>query len=257
MPHDIIALPAFTDNYIWVIIHRESKNAVIIDPGDAEIAVNALKKYDLKLSCILITHHHWDHTGGVAALKKHYKAPVYGPDNPGIPEIDHYLIDGTQLELPALTLKLKIIATPGHTNDHISYYNNDMLFCGDTLFSAGCGRLFEGSATQLYQSLTNLTKLSPNIAVYCAHEYTVDNLKFSLAVEPENPDTKKYLEQMIKKRDNNIVTLPSSIAIEQKINPFLRCEQKTVHTAAEHYAKKKLHDAIEVFAVLRKWKDCF
>lgn len=257
MLHDIIAIPAFQDNYIWMIIHRKCRRAVIIDPGDAAVVVDTLKRYQLRLAAVLLTHHHPDHTNGVSALKKYYSVPVYGPDSSKINTIDHQTGNGEIIELPEIALQLRVIATPGHTLDHIVYHNQNWLFCGDTLFSAGCGKLFEGNAATLYASLNKLTKLPPTIAVYCAHEYTVANLKFSLTVEPDNTYARSYFEQMLKKRRNDIPTIPSTMAIEQRINPFLRCTQSSVHAAAEQHIQKKLHDPAEVFAVLRTWKDGF
>lgn len=257
MPYTIIPIPAFTDNYIWTIVHQNSRYAVIIDPGDAEAVIAAVDQLKLIPAYVLVTHHHGDHTAGVNALQSYYSLPTYGPNNPKIAGIDHPLHHHDRLALPKLALSFQIYATPGHTLDHIVYRNEQWLFCGDTLFSAGCGRLFEGSVAQMYQSLKSLARLPDDTAVYCTHEYTLANLKFARTVEPDNPQIQDYFAEMQEKCAKKAPTLPSSIGIEQKINPFLRCEIPNVHRAAEYHAQKRLYTPIEVFAVLRYWKDNF
>lgn len=257
MPYTIVPIPAFADNYIWTIVHQRSRHAVIIDPGDADAVISAVDQLNLIPTYILVTHHHWDHTGGIDTLKSHYSLPIYGPDNPKIAGIDHTLGHNDKLNLPKLDLSFQVHTTPGHTLDHIVYVNEKWLFCGDTLFSAGCGRLFEGNAAQMYESLQSLARLPNDTAVYCTHEYTLSNLKFARTVEPDNSQAQDYFAEVQEKRAKKAPTLPSSIGIERQINPFLRCEIPEVHRAAENRAQKRLQTPTEVFAVLRCWKDTF
>ncbi len=257
MLQDIIAVPAFRDNYIWLIVQQSSREVVIVDPGDADVVIQAVAQYDLNPCCILITHHHWDHTGGVQKLKNHFRLKVYGPNNPKITDIDYALTEEDGVDLPAVSRQFSIMTTPGHTLDHIVYFNNDELFCGDTLFSGGCGRLFEGSAEQLHHSLTRLAALPSHTKVYCTHEYTLANLNFARSVEPDNEKLHACYKQVKDKRDQQQPTLPSSIGLECQINPFLRCHLPSVRSAAETYAQKSLTTPVAVFAALRLWKDNF
>lgn len=257
MPIDLIPIPAFKDNYIWLMRSHNQQYAAIVDPGDAAPVLEALKQYQATLSAILITHHHWDHTNGINQLLEHYSVPVFGPANETIPGLTHPLKENDHIELPNLSLDLQVLDIPGHTKGHIAYYNQDSLFCGDTLFTAGCGRLFEGTAEQMLNSLTKLAALPGNTRVYCGHEYTQNNLGFAKAVEPENPDIAQRIAQVANLRAQNLPTVPSTIEEEKRTNPFLRCDIPAVINAVEQYAGHKLKNPVEVFVSLRKWKDGF
>lgn len=251
-------LKAFSDNYIWLVHSpRQPRDVAVVDPGDARPVIEALEQQQLTLKTILVTHHHADHVGGVAELHQRYGVPVIGPGAETIPERSRGVAGGEQVSLPDLGLDLDVLDIPGHTRGHIAFYGHGALFCGDTLFSAGCGRLFEGTAEQMAGSLAKLAQLPAETLVYCGHEYTVSNLKFELAVEPENAEAVRYLEECSTKRARDEATLPSSIRRERNVNPFLRCEQQTVKQAAEAKAGRRLQNSTEVFAVIRQWKDGF
>ncbi|WP_422475128.1 hydroxyacylglutathione hydrolase [Endozoicomonas sp. ALB032] len=257
----IQAIPAFQDNYIWLLSEDCSQQSLVVDPGDASVVEKALDRLDLELSGILITHHHWDHTNGIETLTKNRSVPVYGPDNSAISGITHTL-DGTET-LAVLGTEFSILKTPGHTLDHIAYFANPdqddpILFCGDTLFSAGCGRLFEGTAEQMQSSFNKLRALPENTRVYCAHEYTLANLAFAQTVEPDNHSIKEYRNKVIRLREQNRPSLPSSLKLEFTINPFMRTDQNSVITAVkEHAPNAPLSNDSEVFGALRHWKDHF
>lgn len=249
---------AFTDNYIWLIHSpRDARQVVVVDPGDAAPVERTLADRGLTLAGLLITHHHRDHVGGVADLLRERSVPVYGPANENVPGEPTRLRDGDRVLLPSLGLEFSVLDVPGHTAGHIAYVGHGAVFCGDTLFSAGCGRLFEGTAEQMYTSLSKLSALPAETLVYCAHEYTLSNLKFGLAVEPDNEDSTRYLAECRARRERDEATIPSDIRRERNVNPFLRCEQQTVKQAAEANAGRKLHSAVEVLAVIRQWKDGF
>ena len=247
---EIIPLPAFSDNYLWLI--HDGRHAVVVDPGDDGPVARALAERGLTLAAILITHHHGDHTGGVAALARP-GMPVYGPAAEAIAGVTHPLADGDRVVIDAPALSLQVIAVPGHTRGHIAYYGEGMLLCGDTLFSGGCGRLFEGTPAQMHASLARLAALPGDTRVYCAHEYTLANLEFALAAEPDNPERDRYRECCRALRDEGRPTLPTDIATQRAINPFLRCDSPSLR------AKLSMTDAPDerVFAELRAWKDRF
>ena len=241
----ITAIPAFTDNYFWAItspnlnlVDEETlKPVALVDPGDAKPCIKFLEENNLQLCAILITHHHADHTGGVAELKsycesKNWPITVYAPENKKIAHADIRVKDKQIIEITALELSFEVIDLAGHTLDHIGYYANDVVFCGDTLFSGGCGRIFEGTPKQMLTALTRLTDLPDRTHVYCAHEYTLANLTFALAVEPKNAELVHYYNQVIDRREKNISTIPTSILLEKKINPFLRCKQQEIINSA-------------------------
>lgn len=253
----VLHVPAFQDNYIWLIRDEASGRAAIVDPGDAAPVVRALEQQGLRAAAILCTHHHGDHTGGNHELAARYGIPVYGPAGERIPSRTHGLRDGERLALDGIDLELEVLEVPGHTAGHIAYYGAGMLFCGDTLFSAGCGRLFEGTARQMYSSLARLAALPGQTAVYCAHEYTEANLRFAAAVEPDNPDLARRREEVEELRGQGAPSLPSTIAIERKTNPFLRAEVPAVRAAAQRYARRPLGSNVDVFAAIRGWKDGF
>lgn len=256
----VLAVPAFRDNYIWLIRAGESgaaqdQNAVlIVDPGDAEVVMDAFNEMDLHPLAILITHRHADHVGGVEALVERYSLPVYGPSNEPIPALSHPVVGGEVLTFPELEARFEVIDVPGHTTGHIAYYGHGMVFCGDVIFGAGSG-YFEGSPARMYASLKKLSKLPRATAVYCAHEYTLENLRFALRVEPDNVDIKARMREAQRCWAHNQPTIPSTMELELKTNPFLRCHLASVHQAAEQFAGRPLANAEEVYAVIRYWKD--
>jgi hydroxyacylglutathione hydrolase len=248
-------IPAFNDNYLWLIVRGSS--AAVVDPGDPAPVLRRLQAKRLTLSDILVTHHHGDHVGGVAELARATGARVYGPREESIPARDIALGDGDRIGV--LGLELDVIHVPGHTLGHIAYYAPAIkaLFCGDTLFGAGCGRLFEGTAEQMAASLARLAALPADTRVYCAHEYTLSNLRFALAVEPDNAALHERQRACLQLRERGVPTLPSTIAEELATNPFLRCELPAVRRAAEARAGEPLASATRVFAQLRQWKSTF
>lgn len=248
-------IAAFKDNYIWLISRPGIPYAVIVDPGDAQPVIVALDKLALQPIAILITHHHRDHTGGIAALLKRYSLPVYGPATETIPGLTHGLRQDDQVSLPQIGLELSVLDVPGHTHGAIAFYGQGALFCGDTLFTAGCGRLFEGTAVQMHASLAKLAALPDETQIYCGHEYTVANLRFAEVVEPANPDIQARLAAAQATRAQGLPTVPASLALERLTNPFLRPATPTVSAAAERFAVQRLLTESDVFAVVRRWKD--
>jgi len=253
----LIPLPAFSDNYIWLL--HDAKHALVVDPGVAQPVLDALQQRGLQLDVILVTHHHGDHTEGVAALREATGAKVFGPARETMPEPLTRLQGGDQVS--ALGLTFNTIDVPGHTCGHIAYYCAEvngapLLFCGDTLFSAGCGRLFEGSPAQMLASLDALAALPDATRVCCAHEYTLSSLKFAAAVEPDNQAIAQYTVRAQALRLNQEPTLPSSLALERQVNPFLRTRQASVMQAVRGF-DTAARDEVAVFAALRRWKDQF
>jgi hydroxyacylglutathione hydrolase len=255
---DIIPIPAFTDNYIWLVANKANRQCIVVDPGDAAPVLDVLRQNDLTLNAILITHHHHDHTGGIEVLHEHFTdVPVYGPASENIPCMTHPLVENDVVNLPMVDLNFHVLDIPGHTKGHIAYHGKGMLFCGDTLFSAGCGRLFEGTAEQMYTSLSKLAGLPEDTLVYCAHEYTAANLRFAQTVEADNPDIQKRISEIAVMRGKNQPTLPSVMRFEKLTNPFLRCEMASVIDSVEKKTHTKLTDPTAVFQSLRAWKDTF
>jgi hydroxyacylglutathione hydrolase len=252
----ISALPAFTDNYIWLLQDHRSQRCAVVDPGDAAPVEAWLDAHpDWVLSDILITHHHHDHVGGVERLKHISGATVYGPASENIPARDVALKDNDTASV--LGWEFDVYAVPGHTLGHIAYYHHGLLFCGDTLFAAGCGRLFEGTPDQMHHSLSRLAALPEDTLVYCTHEYTLSNLKFAAAVEPTNADIAARLEKVTQQRQNGVMTLPSTLALEKLTNPFLRTGETLVKQKVDERAGAQNRAPSEVFAALRAWKDKF
>ncbi len=258
----IIPLPAFDDNYIWLIKQDDNPSVYVIDPGDANVVIRYLQQHQLNLAGILITHHHIDHVGGITALNAFTKQhnnnvpiAVYGPATENIEGINQPIYNEKNMTLKNLNIEVNIFAIPGHTLGHIAYLIGDNLFCGDTLFSAGCGRLFEGTPEQMHSSLTTLSQLPDDTKVFCTHEYTLANLKFALLVDPNNIDLQRYQEQVAIQRQNNQPSLPSTIGLERKINPFLRCHFDTIqHAIQQKFQQLPLKEST-FFALLRQWKD--
>ncbi|TAG02992.1 MAG: hydroxyacylglutathione hydrolase [Betaproteobacteria bacterium] len=266
---DIVPIPAFADNYIWMLVDSATADpsgpraCVVVDPGDAAPVEATLLRENLTLNAILITHHHADHTGGIAALTQHRNIPVYGPATEAIAGVTHALVEGDEVSLdsvrakPGEVCKLRVMEIPGHTRGHIAYVGDGFVLCGDTLFAAGCGRLFEGTPAQMHASLQRLAALPPETLVYCTHEYTLSNLKFALSVEPDNDAlvTRSFDDRAT--RGQGAPTVPSTIARELATNPFLRCDQSGIRAQAERHAGTSLHNVVDVFASIRAQKDVF
>lgn len=255
----IDALPAFNDNYLWLLQDAASKRCAVVDPGDAAPVRAWLAQHpDWRLTDILVTHHHNDHVGGVAELKQLTGATVYGPATENIPARDVALDDNATVQI--LGLDFQVFTVPGHTLGHIAFYHGGsepLLFSGDTLFAGGCGRLFEGTPAQMHQSLQRLAALPDDTAVYCAHEYTLSNLRFACAVEPNNPHVAQRFADVTRLREQNRITLPSSIGLERQTNPFLRVHEASVKEKADERTGHANPSPDTVFAALRAWKDKF
>ncbi len=256
---DITAIPALQDNYIWAI--HNDRHAAVVDPGEAAPVLAFLAAHHLRLDAILCTHRHNDHIGGIAKLREVYNVPVYGRRHPNNPHITDELREGDSLELEGLGVRFDIIEIPGHVEDHIAFLAPGIVFCGDVLFGAGCGRNFEGTPAQLHHSLQRLSQLPDTTRVYCAHEYTASNLRFALACEPDNSAVKQRIAATQQLRAANQITLPSTIALEKATNPFLRCTQPEIIRTLQ---QRGLTDTSEhgvselgVFTAMREWKNHF
>jgi hydroxyacylglutathione hydrolase len=256
--NSVLHVCAFEDNYIWLMRSRSAthpQDVIIVDPGDAAPVLAFLAQQQLNPAAIFCTHHHYDHVGGVPDLLRHYPVPVFGPEN--IAAITRPVTDGDTIHINDMDITFQVLATPGHTHGHVAYYGHGCLFCGDTLFSAGCGRLFEGTPAEMHTSLSRLAALPVDTAVYCGHEYTLANLRFALTVEPENTDSRAYRDQAAALRGAQTPTLPSTIGLERRVNPFLRADQPSVRAAVAAHTQQGLATTLEVFAALRRWKDNF
>ncbi len=253
----IFPIPAFEDNYIW-IVHND-QFAIVIDPGDAVPVCDYLDKHQLKLLAILITHHHHDHIGGIKDLVELYNTPVYGPRREKIPCLTHPLGEGDVVEFNELNFRLNVIDIPGHTLGHIAYLWDGGMFCGDTLFTCGCGKLFEGTAAQLHHSLQRLASQPDDTLVYCTHEYTESNIRFALISEPGNLKLKQREQDTQALRAQDKPTVPSTIKLEMDTNPFLRIAEPEIIRSLEQYFGQKLEasDGLAIFTALRKWRDAY
>jgi hydroxyacylglutathione hydrolase len=258
----ILQIPAFVDNYFWLI--HNGKNAIIVDPGAAAPVQISLNQHQLNLCAILLTHHHADHIGGVVDLINNASIPIYGPladqKSGRIPTITHGCQQDETVFIPELNLTLNVLEVPGHTSSHIAYYCAELesLFCGDTLFAGGCGRLFEGTPAQMVNSLKKIAALPANTKIYCAHEYTLSNLRFALAVEPNNQALQTRFKQVSAAREKGLSTVPSQLDLELQTNPFLRCtSSEIIHTLQNQQKLVDSTDEVSVFAAVRLWKNSF
>lgn len=256
----VLTVPAFNDNYLWLI--HDGAHAAVVDPGDAQPILAALKAHNLALTAILLTHHHADHIGGVPELLQHYQVPVFGPRNDGIAAVARPLDEGDSFDVPGLAVRLSVLEVPGHTRGHIAYVRDGAepwLFCGDTLFAGGCGRLFEGTPAQMTASLGKLAALPEQTKVFCAHEYTLANLRFATAVEPGNATLRARVETDTATRAQGRPTVPSTIGLEKATNPFLRYREPAIAAQLAAAGKLASDDAepVAVFAALRQWKNTF
>jgi hydroxyacylglutathione hydrolase len=257
---EILALHAFDDNYIWLL--RAAGCVAVVDPGDAAPVLAHLEQSGDRLCAILTTHHHGDHIGGLAELTSRFPVPVFGPALENIPGVDRALSGGERIEVPGIGVGFEVIAVPGHTRGHIAYYGPNIdgdgaLFCGDTLFGAGCGRLFEGTPAQMHDSLSKLAALPAQTYVYCAHEYTQSNMRFALAVEPGSVAVQRRSEHVATERARGRATIPTTIKVELETNPFLRWNEPAVRSAAAGRLGHTPADAVETFAAIREWKNRF
>ncbi len=255
---DIIEpIAAFADNYIWCLRHGDGQ-AVVVDPGDARPVLEYLRAQGLSLAAILATHHHPDHVGGIPELLEHYQVPVYGPAHEDIPGRTLALEDGQSYQIPGLAEPLWVLEVPGHTAGHVALYQPGepgVLFSGDTLFSVGCGRLFEGTAAQMQHSLSRLRTLPDNTLLYCGHEYTMANCRFALHVEPANRALHAWMAEVERRRAAGLPSLPAILGTEKQVNPFLRWDEPQLMEQLRFRTGQDLSDPVAVFAAVRSWKD--
>jgi len=252
---EVVPLRALSDNYVWTI--RDERRAAVVDPGDARPVIDYLEREKLELVAILNTHHHADHVGGNRGLLARWKVPVFGPNDERVAEVTHRLKEGDRFTLPHFGIEFGVMDIPAHTRSHIAFHGGGMVFSGDTLFAAGCGRLFEGTPAQMHDALTRLMQLPDDTRVYCGHEYTVANVRFARAVEPDNTALRDLEIRAKKQRDQDLPTVPSTIAQEKATNPFVRVREKTVVAAASKFAGRQLTDPVSVLAAVREWKNSF
>jgi hydroxyacylglutathione hydrolase len=250
---EIVPVSAFRDNYVWTL--RRGKHAAVVDPGEAAPVLDYLGREGLALAAILATHHHADHVGGIAELRRKFDVPVYGPRGEPIATLTHPVSEGDRVSVPELGVSFSVLDIPGHTRAHIAYYGAGALFCGDTLFACGCGRLFEGTAQQMYASLQKLAALPDDTKVYCGHEYTLANIGFAKSVEPRNSALASREGRDREKRAAGRPTVPSTLGEEKATNPFLRCREPAVVESVNKYLGARVADPVQVFAAIREWKN--
>ena len=253
--YQIVPVRTFADNYVWIL--RAGDRAAVVDPGDALPVLNYLDAQGLSLVAILATHHHADHVGGVSQIISRVAVPVHGPAREPIAELTHRIVEGDRVEIPEIGASFTVLEVPGHTRAHVAYYDQKALFCGDTLFGCGCGRVFEGTAGQMYASLQKLAALPDDTLVYCAHEYTLANIAFAKQVEPDNPALGERERTDAASLARGLPTLPSTIGREKATNPFLRCAVPAVIASANKYLGTMPSDPAGVFSALREWKNRF
>jgi len=246
-------IKAFADNYIWAV--HDGRHCVIVDPGESSGTQAFLNRHELRLCGLLLTHHHHDHVGGVDELRALHPAPAWGPDDPRMPGNLRVVGEDDSVEIDELGLVFGILETPGHTTSHIAFHGHGLLFCGDTLFSAGCGRLFEGTPAQMQTSIDKFAALPDSTRVYCAHEYTESNCNFARKVEPENAALAERCDEVAGLRRRDRITLPSTIGAEKSFNPFMRTREPAVIAAAQRREPGRADSPEEVFGVIRRWKD--
>ena len=252
---NIIQIPTFTDNYVWLMHEFNNDSSVVVDPGESEPVIEALNANNLKLSDILLTHHHHDHIGGVKKLKQIYpEANIYGPEDIRVPTTI-VVKDNQIIRLDSIDEEFRVMDVRGHTSSHIAYYFKDKLFCGDTLFSCGCGRLFEGTYNDMYKALIKIRNLPKETIVYCAHEYTLDNIGFAKIVDPKNLDLLEREKEVKDLLKNGFYTIPSVLENELKINPFLRFDNTNIITAVQKHFNVTTNNEAEIFKYTREWKD--
>lgn len=255
MPLSIEAIPTLESNYVWAL--HEEGHAIIVDPGESGPPLRWLSDKGLRLTALLITHHHADHTGGIDDILARHPVPVYGPEDRRIPQIDHPVREGDHVDIEQPAAHFEVMSVPGHTSIHLAFFGQRLVLCGDALFSVGCGRVFEGTPEQMLESLDKLADLPADTRVLCAHEYTEANCRFALAVDPDNEDLQGRAREVERLRANGDITLPSTIGAERRVNPFLRTREAHVVAAARRHEPGCGEPPAEVFATLRRWKDNF